>query len=125
MKQNISALLEKALYRAAFRKAVFSRPNEKTEVKTVATLFLHKGETLLRCERFLTDGKAIQKNYPLTDAVGILSAEAEKHRQINLYTQSGEAEIRISEKGKVWCKDRIAISEATPNVSSHNRLVHC
>ncbi len=121
MEQHLLSLLEKALYHSSFRKAVFSRPLKKEELKMSATLFSKGEETLLQCERFLKDGKAIQKNIPYQNAANYLQKEAENYRQLNLYTQSGEAEIRISDKGKLWFKDRIIATEKAPKIEAHNR----
>ncbi len=121
MEQELLTIFQKALYQSAFKKGVFSRPKDKNELRMVATLFLQKDAIFLRCEHFLKDGKAIHKNIPYSQAKEHLGALAASYRQINILTECGDCEIRISEKGKLWVQDKIKTTGEAPKAAPHNR----
>lgn len=121
MEAQLLTVFEKALYHSAFKKCTFSRPKNKEEIRTVATLFLQKQNILVRCESFYRDGKAIQKNLPHATAAKELALLAACYRQINILTEDGDCEIRISEKGKIGIFDKIKSTEKEPQIAAHNR----
>ena len=59
--EKLRAELVYAIENQILKKAVFSKPEDKSEIKTVLTPFLNKGELCVKKETFLKDGKAIQK----------------------------------------------------------------
>ncbi len=94
------ALLLDATEKSLLKKAVFSKPHNKAVVKTVLTPRMIGGNLMLQAESFLTDHKAIHKNYNTSERdalIALLSA----YGQINLLTTVGECELRRSQSGKV------------------------
>ena len=97
------SLLELLLLTASketLKKAVFSKPQDLTQVKTVLTLRAIKGAPVAQAETFLRDHKAVHKNLSVSDA-DALSDLIESHGQINVFTTVGECELRRSKSGKV------------------------
>ena len=80
-------------------KAVFSKPADKTTLRTVVTPRTVGGRTVLQAETFRTDGKAIHENVPPED-VPRLRALIAAHGQANLFTSAGDCELRTSKSGK-------------------------
>lgn len=84
------------------RKAVFSKPKNKNEIKAVAELFIRNGEERVKLQTFLKDGKALQKIYARTEFISEFAARAyDSYRQISLVGGKRSLEILISEKGSV------------------------
>ena len=74
-----------ALENQILKKAVFSKPEDKSELKTVLTPFINKGELCVKKETFLKDGKAIQKILSIEEASAFVHESATSaYRQINL-----------------------------------------
>ena len=93
-------LLLSAFEKQAFSKAVFSKPADKTTLRTVVTPRSIGGKTLLQAETFRTDGKAVHENIP-SENVDRLRALIASHGQANLITSVGDCELRTSKSGKV------------------------
>ena len=80
-------------------KAVFSKPTDKTALRTVVTPRAVGGGTVFQAETFRADGKAIHENIPPEDA-DRLRALISAHGQANLITSVGSCELRTSKSGK-------------------------
>lgn len=98
--EALLSLLLEATEKKALKKAVLSKPDDKTVQKTVLSPRLIGGTLMLQAESFLTDNKAIHKNFSLTDTAA-LSALLDAYSQINLLTTVGECELKRSKSGKV------------------------
>ncbi len=99
-KDRLLRLILKSASRELLKKAVFSKPSDKSVVKCVLTPRLMRGEIVLQAETFYTDNKARQKNILLTDADAI-SALIDGFCQVNLLTAAGDCELKCSKSGKV------------------------
>ena len=100
---NAPAAMTELLLLAAsekkLKKAVYSKPSDKTLQKSVLTLRESGGKTFLQIERFHRDNKVTHKNFSTGDAEALL-AFSEDYGQINLLTSVGECELRRSSSGK-------------------------
>ena len=97
---KIAELISASGKRGALKKAVFSKPEDKANVKCTLTLRLVGGKTVLQAETLRADNKALHENIA-TDDVERLLQMTSAWAQINLITTQGECELRSSKKGKV------------------------
>ncbi len=97
--QNLIAeLLLKSSELLLLKKAVFSKPVDKTCVKCVMTQKRIGNENMLQAESFFADNKARQENISLND-FDTVSSYIENYCQINLLTTAGDCEYRRSKSG--------------------------
>ncbi len=101
-------------------KAVFSKPTDKTEVRTVVTPRIVGGVKVFQAETFRTDNKAFHENIP-ADGADRLRELIASHGQANLLTSVGDCELRTSKSGKVTLQggeklSRALTGEAPPKV---------
>lgn len=103
------------------RKVVFSRFVDATILRAEARPIELGGERIFQLTTFLTDGKAIHKNYVLSEVPSAFAALAcEGCRQTNLLASSGECEIKRSKKGKLFIADRIPADTAVAAAVAHD-----
>ncbi len=105
------------------RKLILSRPIDKTVFRTEGRLFEKKGEILLQLETFTADGKALHRNLSLDEAPDAVLALLENYRQMNLLTTGGDAEARLSSKGKLLVSGKLKAAPSA-DVTAHNREKH-
>ena len=98
--QRLSELILLASEKKAIKKAVFSKPDDKSIVKAVLTLRSIKNQNLLQAEYFHTDNKATHKNLQLDSASDELISMINGFSQINLICTVGECEFKRSKSGK-------------------------
>ncbi len=82
------------------KKAIFSKPTDKDEQKTVLTRRVIGKKVQLQAETFRSDNKAVHRNFDPENpdvAEEILSLIS-SHSQVNLLTSAGECELRKSKK---------------------------
>ncbi len=91
---------ETATSEKTLKKAVFSRPRDKSAGKTVLTFFEKNGQTAIKSERFTADGKALQSILSKKEAYDLVLASTEQFKQINLIANGASLELIISDKGK-------------------------
>ena len=96
---QITDLICIASDKSLLKKAIFSKPADKSTVRAVATLRMIGGEKVIQVETFTADNKALHKNIPLSDAGNVLSEMIEGFAQVNLITSVGECEYRRSKSG--------------------------
>ncbi|MBQ8510457.1 MAG: SAM-dependent methyltransferase [Clostridia bacterium] len=107
--ERLTALLSDALERRIFKKAVFSKPEDKSVLKTVASLYKKSdGSVGLRIERFTKDNKAYQQNLPTESAEILANMALREYRQTNLFTTAGDIEIRRSKSGSAHMSGRLS-----------------
>ena len=81
------------------RKAVFSKPADKAICTAVMSQKAVGGKAILQIEYFHTDNKATHKNIPLSElSPELISQMAEGFSQINVITDMGECEYKLSKK---------------------------
>ena len=98
---DICELIITAAKKQALKKAVLSKPNDKTLQKSVVTLRSSGEKVFLQAEYFHKDNKVTHKNIALDNtAVSVLSDISENFSQINLLTSDGDCEYRRSSSGK-------------------------
>ena len=97
---RMGALIAAAAEGETLKKAVLSKPQDKTVVRAVLTLRLIGGKKQVQLERFLTDHKAVHENIDPHD-VDRFCRLCQGFGQINLITTAGDCEERRSKSGKV------------------------
>ncbi len=116
--------------RQTLKKAVLSKPCDKTLKKAVATVINIKGAPAFQIEFFHTDNKVTHKNIFLAEKADVDILEILKDfSQINVITTVGECEYRRSNSGKTVLlgKDKLSrrleydSCEKTVDISSNNR----
>ncbi len=99
---ELCELLVLSADKGALRKAVFSKPQDKSIIKAVASPISVGGSACLQVEFFHTDNKATHKNISLTEnTVPLLLEIAVDFGQINVLTALGDCELRTSKSGKI------------------------
>ncbi len=100
-KEQLNILIAKAAQEELLKKAVFSKPADKSVLRMVATVRKIGGANMLQCEYFMSDNKALHKNLTID---GTLTSELDTvidgFSQINLLTTAGDAEYKLSKSGK-------------------------
>ena len=94
---ELQSLLLSSIGAQAFQKAVFSKPQDPDEIKTVLTWKQIGGKEALQAEKFCTDNKAKHENLPVKPSEELARMIA-SHGQINLLTTVGSCELRRSKK---------------------------
>ncbi len=97
---RMSELIVRAAAMGFLKKAVLSKPDDKTVVRATLTLRQIGERTLLQLETFKSDNKAMHENMQAEDAEAV-SSHVSCFSQINLLTTAGECELRRSKGGKV------------------------
>ena len=99
-----------------------SKAEDKTILRTTGRLVKLKDGVYLALESFLTDGKAIHKNIPISDAAeALLELIPAVYKQANIRTTGGDCEIKVSKKGKITIIDRIRREKISTASLDHNR----
>ena len=121
-KETIISTFTRVIDSSCLKKAVFSKPQDKSVVRSVARIFAKKGgESFVQLETFTSDNKALHKNLSITEAPEYLAELAlSQYSQTNIVAMSGECEIKISKKGKIFISDKIVYSDKA-EISDHNR----
>ena len=100
--QDFASAIVLAAKKQALKKAVFSKSNDKSILKTVLTLKSISGKLCLQAESFHMDNKAKHENiYMDENAVTRLCSLIDGYAQVNLITTAGECEYKSSKSGKI------------------------
>lgn len=98
---DVCGLIASAAEKQSLRKAVLSKPKDKTLQKAVVTLRQASGKCFLQAEYFHKDNKVTHKNITLEEGVKeALYGISEGFMQINLLTADGDCEYKCSSSGK-------------------------
>ncbi|MBO5416913.1 MAG: SAM-dependent methyltransferase [Clostridia bacterium] len=97
--KDLTKLILLAAKKQALKKAVFSKPTDKTLLRAVMTVRSISGENMLQAEFFHKDNKATHKNISFSDAPMALPELAMGFSQINLICTAGECELKTSKSG--------------------------
>lgn len=118
MKDVLSFVIDNKL----LQKLTLSKSVDKEILRTTGRLILIKDKLYLALETFCANGKAIQKNIPADDAVDtILEMVPNQYKQLNISTESGNCEVKVSKKNKITVIDHIKRETGTAVDLSHNR----
>jgi hypothetical protein len=102
--ENLLKICELILLSASARKlkkAVLSKPSDKTILRSVITLRAIGGKAALQAELFHKDNKVTHKNFSLESTTTNTLAEfAHDYMQINLICEGADCEYRCSASGK-------------------------
>ncbi len=117
MKEVISYVIENKI----LQKLVLSKSTDKNIIRAMARMTVVKGETCVALETFYTDGKAIQKNYSISEGIELISGFIpDSFKQMNIMTSGGNCEVKVSKKNKITVIDRIKREEAETVKPEHN-----
>ncbi len=111
--------LNTAIFGGTLKKLVLSRPSDKTVIRTEGRIYNKEG-IILQLETFRTDGKALHKNLPASEAPEYVASLLGEYRQLNLITTGGDLEARLSSKGKLLVSGKIGKGETVE--LSHDRV---
>lgn len=115
-------LFKSVIEKGILKKIILSKPADKKILKSVATLIKIKDELYLQIETFTADGKASHKNVKAAEAPDILALTVgHEYKQVNILTTAGEAQIKVSGKGKITVLDRIKDKGEKVAVQGHDR----
>ena len=127
---KISSLILLSAKKSLLKKAILSKPADKSIQKTVLTKREISKKDALQAETFHKDNKATHKNLFLDELNDNTLCELlTQFKQINLITTLGECELRISSSGKIALlgdkKLELALNESKENTDvealSNNR----
>ncbi len=115
-------LFKSVIEKGILKKIVLSKPTDKKILKSVAVLIKIKDELYLQMETFTADGKATHRNIKASDAPDALVLMiGYEYKQVNVITTAGEAQIKVSGKGKITVLDRIKDKGEKVAVQGHDR----
>ena len=122
---KITSLILRCASSGVMKKVVFSKPSDKTIIKTVLSPKQISGALALQSEFFHKDNKVTHKNFALdTLTIELLEDFAKDYMQINLITSLGDAEYKCSSSGRSVVlgdkKIEKALSSLTPSAESEN-----
>ncbi len=98
-KELLCRLILKSAQTETLKKAVFSKPADKSIKKTVISPKSISGDVVLQAEIFHADNKATHENIKTCD-VSRIAEYIEGYSQINLLTTAGDCEYKVSQSGK-------------------------
>lgn len=122
MNRDTASLFAEILDRRILKKAVFSKPDDRSVIKLVITPFLSKSEAQLAAESFGTDNKAIRKNHPYSP--DLLESALKGFRQVNIFTTAGDLEIRRSKSDSIHIAGKLADTADEARLDSHDGKKH-
>ena len=118
MKELLSYIIENQ----TLVKLTLSKCADNSILRTTGRLVRLKGDVYLALETFLSDGKAVHKNIPASQAVdALMELVSGQYKQMNIHTTGGDCEVKVSKKGKVTVMDRIRRESAQTADLTHNR----
>lgn len=100
MDQKMGELISLCAREGSLKKAVFSKPQDKSILRVVLTRRSIGGKALAQAETFLADNKAKHENIAPEDA-NRFAKLCGGFGQVNLITTAGDCELRRSKNGKV------------------------
>jgi len=98
--EQIKNLIIRSCELEKLKKVVFSKPTDPAVLRMVATLKRLGGATVLQCEYFTCDNKALHKNLALDSLGDVLGEIIASFSQINLIASVGQCEYKVSKSAK-------------------------
>lgn len=121
-KEQVLKIFSRVTESSCLKKAVFSKPRNKGVLRAVARVFAAKdGKSYVQIESFTSDNKAHHQNISVENAPEYLAEMALcQFSQTNIVAPSGQCEIKLSKKGKIFISDKIGYSDKI-EAKSHDR----
>lgn len=121
-KEKLISIFARSIEGDCMKKTTFSKAHDKEIVRSVARIFATKdGKKFVQVETFKKDNKALHKNFSVEEAPEILASMALcDFDQTAIVGASGQCDIKISKKGKIFISDKISYSDKTAS-EGHNR----
>ncbi len=105
--------------------AVLSKSTDKNVLKAKCRLVEIKNKLCMQVETFYNDNKVLQKNVEFENSVDYLeNLFINGFKQLNLFTTSGSAELKLSKKGKLLISDNVKRNNFEQANFSHNKQKH-
>lgn len=98
--EAMAQIIDLSSKKSILKKAVFSKPHDKSVVRMVATLRIIGKKQMLQAEYFMSDNKAIHKNIAFFELYDELLKTIPDFSQVNLITTAGDCELKRSKSGK-------------------------
>lgn len=113
---EVAEAIVKCAADGTLKKAVFSKSEDTSIVRTVLTRKVFSGKAAVQAETFKSDNKALHKNFMLDgkDAVDGISSLAQGFAQVNVISLAGECELRRSKNGKLTVKGLSRLMQSAP-----------
>ena len=122
-KQKITEIINTALKDGTLKKAILSKPVDKTIVKRTVTVAKVGGTLKLKLETFTKDNKAFHEALPLDTGAAVIAESAlTEFMQTNIITTSGECEIKRSKSGSIHIGNRIKPGGERFAAEAHDKL---
>ncbi len=118
--EALHRMLSDVFENRTLKKLILSRPSDKSILRTEGHLFEKKGEAFLQLETFTSDGKALHRNIAVAEAAEAILTVFADYRQLNIITTGGDAEARLSSKGKLLLSGKLK-SGTRLEVATHDR----
>ncbi|MBQ8551549.1 MAG: SAM-dependent methyltransferase [Clostridia bacterium] len=120
--EKLNALFSDAIERRILKKAVFSKPEDKTVLKETASLTKKPdGTVYLAVERFTKDNKTYRRNLYADGTDELTRMALEDYRQVNIITTAGDAEIKRSKSGTVHISGKFSSSADTADITDGSK----
>jgi len=118
MKKTLTYTIENRI----LKKLTLSKCVDSDIVRTTGRLIELKGKLYLALESFYTNGKTKQTNLLAeTAADTIAQLVPAQYKQLNISTDNGNCEVKVSKKDKITVIDNIKYNTASPVSTTHNR----
>lgn len=99
---RLLSLLDRTISSGTLKKITLSKPLDRSVLRAECRGVTIKNSPFIQCETFTSDGKALHNNIPLREAAAFLAGTlGTQYRQMNIMTTGGDAEARVSSKGKL------------------------
>ncbi len=120
--EKISEIFSGAVERRILKKAIFSKSEDKTTQKEVATLSKKSdGTVIIAAERFTRDNKTYRRNLTLDGIPELCRMALEDYRQVNIITTAGDVEIKRSKSDSIHISGKLKQDAAKAPVSSDGK----
>ncbi len=118
--EELRELLYKYLNERLARLTI-SNPRSKTEAAKISLRPVLLGGGLMFQASISQDKKVFHQNFPKQEAVEEILGWMESYRQLEIFSEAGQATVLISKKGKVGIKEKKASCCVKKQDLSHNR----
>lgn len=121
-KEKLISIFSRSINGDCMKKTTFSKAHDKEIVRSVARIFATKdGKKFVQVETFTKDNKALHKNFSIEEAPETLASMALcDFDQTAIVGVSGQCDIKISKKGKIFISDKLSYADKA-KASSHDR----
>ena len=121
---RLLSMLDRTISSGTLKKITLSKPLDRSVLRAECRGVTIKNSPFIQCETFTSDGKALHKNIPLAEAADYLAGTlGTQYRQMNIMTTGGDAEARVSSKGKLTVSGSPGVGQRI-EPASHDREKH-